>query len=402
MAKVPALLLRGFHAALVSAPALLPTPGRAQSEFPSRPIKLVVPFPAGGGIDTTARVVAQALGGVLGQQILVQNQGGAGGAIATDAVVKAEPDGYTLLYHSTTGIVHAAVTEKLPYEWMRDLASVAIVTRFAPVMIVSPNLPVKDLREFIALLKANPGRYSFASSGTGTAVHLAVELFKQKAGVDIVHVPYRGTGAAMPDLLTGRIAMMIDGVPVQTENIRVGTVRALAVTTSMRSPSIPDIPTMKEAGLDYEVPFWTAIYAPIRTPQPIVEKLTAAIDKAVHEDAVVGRLADVGTEAIGSSAAELDALTRQQFALYRDIVRSNRSLLGAQWLTAPTSLPAKGSRRSARRSPPVAALPGSASRPSRVPARAWWRACHRRPRPGSRTGATWSARATAAHRASLP
>jgi tripartite-type tricarboxylate transporter receptor subunit TctC len=226
--------------------------------------------------------------------------------------------------------VHAAVTEKLPYEWMRDLASVAIVTRFAPVMIVSPNLPVKDLREFIALLKANPGRYSFASSGTGTAVHLAVELFKQKAGVDIVHVPYRGTGAAMPDLLTGRIAMMIDGVPVQTENIRVGTVRALAVTTSMRSPSIPDIPTMKEAGLDYEVPFWTAIYAPIRTPQPIVEKLTAAIDKAVHEDAVVGRLADVGTEAVGSSAAELDALTRQQFALYRDIVRSNRSLLGAQ------------------------------------------------------------------------
>jgi tripartite-type tricarboxylate transporter receptor subunit TctC len=183
---------------------------------------------------------------VLGQQILVQNQGGAGGAIATDAVVKAEPDGYTLLYHSTTGIVHAAVTEKLPYEWMRDLAPVAIVTRFAPVMIVSPNLPVKDLREFIALLKANPGRYSFASSGAGTAVHLAEELFKQKAGVDIVHVPYRGTGAAMPDLLTGRIAMMIDGVPAQTENIRVGTVRALAVTTSTRSPSIPDIPTNHE------------------------------------------------------------------------------------------------------------------------------------------------------------
>jgi tripartite-type tricarboxylate transporter receptor subunit TctC len=309
---------------------LLPTPGRAQSEFPSRPIKLVVPFPAGGGIDTTARVVAQALGGVLGQQILVQNQGGAGGAIATDAVVKAEPDGYTLLYHSTTGIVHAAVTEKLPYDWMRDLAPVSIVTRFAPVMIVSPSLPVKDLREFIALLKANPGRYSFASSGAGTAVHLAEELFKQKANVDIVHVPYRGTGAAMPDLLTGRIAMMIDGVPAQTENIRVGTVRALAVTTSTRSPSIPEIPTMKEAGLDYEVPFWTAVYAPIRTPPPIVEKLTAAFDKAAHEDAVVKRLADVGTEAVGSSAAELDALTRQQFALYRDIVKSNRSLLGAQ------------------------------------------------------------------------
>jgi tripartite-type tricarboxylate transporter receptor subunit TctC len=330
MPKVPALLLRVFGAAIACAAMVLPTPGRAQSEFPSRPIKLVVPFPAGGGIDTTARVVAQALGGVLGQQILVQNQGGAGGAIATDAVVKAEPDGYTLLYHSTTGIVHAAVTEKLPYDWMRDLAPVSIVTRFAPVMIVSPNLPVRDLSEFIALLKANPGRYSFASSGAGTAVHLAEELFKQKAGVDIVHVPYRGTGAAMPDLLTGRIAMMIDGVPVQTENIRAGTVRALAVTTSTRSPSIPNIPTMKEAGLDYEVPFWTAIYAPIHTPDPIVEKLTAAVDKAVHEDAVVKRLADVGTEAIGSSAPELDALTRQQFALYRDIVKRNPALLGTQ------------------------------------------------------------------------
>jgi tripartite-type tricarboxylate transporter receptor subunit TctC len=330
MAKVRALLRHAVPAALVCAAVLLPVAGRAQAEFPSRPIKLVVPFPAGGGIDTTARVMAQELGGVLGQQILVQNQSGAGGAIATDAVVKAEPDGYTLLYHSTTGIVHAAVTEKLPYDWMRDLAPVSIVTRFAPVMIVSPALPVKNLQEFIALLKANPGRYSFASSGTGTAVHLAEELFKQKAGVDIVHVPYRGTGAAMPDLLTGRIAMMIDGVPAQTENIRAGAVRALAVTTSTRSPSIPDIPTMKEAGLDYEVPFWTAIYAPIRTPQPIVEKLTAAVDRAVHEDGVVKRLADVGTEAVGSSAAELDALTRQQFALYRDIVKSNRSLLGAQ------------------------------------------------------------------------
>jgi tripartite-type tricarboxylate transporter receptor subunit TctC len=330
MAKVPALLPRAAVMCLAVCAALLPTPAQAQTEFPSRPIKLVVPFPAGGGIDTTARVMAQALGGLLGQQILIQNQGGAGGAIATDAVVKAEPDGYTLLYHSTTGIVHAAVTEKLPYDWMRDLAPVSIVTRFAPVMIVSPTLPVKRLQEFIALLKANPGRYSFASSGAGTAVHLAEELFKQKAGVDIVHVPYRGTGAAMPDLLTGRIAMMIDGVPAQTENIRNGTVRALAVTTSVRSPSIPDIPTMKEAGLDYEVPFWTAIYAPIRTPQPVLEKLAAAIDRAVHEDAVVKRLADVGTEAVGSSPAELDALTRQQFALYRDIVKSNRALLGGQ------------------------------------------------------------------------
>jgi len=305
-------------------------PACAQVEFPTRPIKLVVPFPAGGGIDVTARIAAQALGDVLGQQVVVQNQGGAGGAIATDSVVKSEPDGYTLLYHSTTGIVHAAVTDKLPYDWMRDLAPVSIVTRFAPVMIVSPTLPVKDLREFIALLKANPGKYSFASSGTGTAVHLAEELFKQKAGVDMLHVPYRGTSAAMPDLLTGRVAMMIDGVPVQTQNIRNGTVRALAVTTSTRSPSIPDVPTMKEAGLDYEIPFWTAIYAPAHAPKPIIEKLTEAVAKAMRQDGAVRRLAEVGTEAVGSSASELDALTRQQFELYRGIVQNDKSLLGAQ------------------------------------------------------------------------
>jgi tripartite-type tricarboxylate transporter receptor subunit TctC len=319
------ILLFGIWILLVGA-----APACAQAEFPTRPIKLVVPFPAGGGIDVTARIAAQALGDVLGQQVVVQNQGGAGGAIATDSVVKSEPDGYTLLYHSTTGIVHAAVTDKLPYEWMRDLAPVSIVTRFAPVMIVSPTLPVKGLREFIALLKANPGKYSFASSGTGTAVHLAEELFKQKAGVDMLHIPYRGTSAAMPDLLTGRVAMMIDGVPVQTQNIRNGTVRALAVTTSTRSPSIPDVPTMKEAGLDYELPFWTAIYAPAHAPKPIIEKLTEAVAKAMREDGVVRRLAEVGTEAVGSSAGELDALTRQQFELYRGIVQNDKSLLGAQ------------------------------------------------------------------------
>lgn len=319
-----------FSLALALSSFMSAVPAGAQNDFPSRPIKMVVPFPPGGGIDVTARIAAQAMTEVLGQQIVVQNQGGAGGAIATDSVVKATPDGYTLLYHSTTGIVHAAVTDNLPYDWMRDLAPVSIVARFAPVMIVSPTLPVDNLKGFIALLKANPGKYSFASSGTGTAVHLAEELFKQKAGVDMIHVPYHGTVAAMPDLLAGRVAMMIDGVPVQTENIRKGIVRALAVTTSTRSPAIPDVPTMKESGLDYEVPFWTAIYVPIQTPKPIIEKLAAAIGKAMREDAVIQRLAAVGTEAVGSSPSELDGLTHQQFDLYRGIVRNNKSLLGSQ------------------------------------------------------------------------
>ena len=166
---------------------------------------MYVPFPPGGGIDVTARIFADKASEILGQQIVIINQGGGGGAIATDEVVRAEPDGYTLLYHSVTGIVHASVTPKLPYDWLRDLAPVSLITRFAPVMIVSPSLPVKDMKDFIALLKANPGKYSYGSSGTGTAVHLITELFKEKAGVDIVHVPYHGTVAVLPDLMSGRV-----------------------------------------------------------------------------------------------------------------------------------------------------------------------------------------------------
>jgi tripartite-type tricarboxylate transporter receptor subunit TctC len=311
--------------------AALTTSGAlAQSDFPNRPIRMLVPFAPGGGIDITARITAQSLSNVLGQQVVIQNQGGAGGALATDTVAKSEPDGYTLLYHSTSGIVHAAVTPKLPYDWMRDLAPISIATRFAPVMVISPTLPTKDLKGFIALLKADPGKFSYASSGAGTALHLGVELFKQKAGVDILHVPYRGTAAAMPDLLSGRIAMMLDGVPVQTPNIRAGTIPAVAVTTRQRSPAIPDVPTMIESGIDVELPFWTAIYAPAKTPKPIIERLNAAIAKAMKDNGTINRLAEVGTESVGSTVAETDALTQQQFALYRGIIERDKSLLGGQ------------------------------------------------------------------------
>jgi tripartite-type tricarboxylate transporter receptor subunit TctC len=305
-------------------------PARAQSDYPSRPIKMYVPFPPGGGIDVTARIFADKASEILGQQIAIINQGGGGGAIATDAVVRADPDGYTLLYHSVTGIVHASVTPDLSYDWLRDLAPVSLVTRFAPVMIVTPSLPVKDMKDFIALLKANPGKYSYGSSGTGTAVHLITELFKEKAGVDILHVPYRGTVAVLPDLMSGRVVMMIDGVPAETNNIRNGTVRALAVTTATRSPSLPDIPTMREAGVDYEAPFWTGLYAPIKTPKEIVDRLSAAANKAMQDPAVIKRLADIGTESVGSTPAGLDADTRTQFALYRKLVKDNPSLLSGQ------------------------------------------------------------------------
>ena len=296
----------------------------AQDAYPSKPIKLVVPLAAGGGIDFTARTTAQKLSDVLGHQVVVENQGGAGGTIGVGAVVRAAPDGYTLLYHSVTGVVSSVVGKDLPYDWLRDLAPVSLVTRFAPVLIINPSLPANDLKQFIALAKANPGKFSYGSSGAGTAIHLASELFKAAAGVDIVHVPYRGNAGVMPDLLAGRIAMLIDGVPPQVKNIESGLVRALAVTTRTRAAALPNVPTMIEQGIDYEVPYWTAIYAPAATPKPIIEKLAAEIAKTMRDPGVVARLKDAGTEAVGSTPQELDTFNRDQFALYHRIVQDPR------------------------------------------------------------------------------
>lgn len=302
----------------------------AQDGYPGKPIKLIVPLAAGGGIDFTARTTAQKLSDVLGQQVVVENQGGAGGTIGVNAVARAAPDGYTLLYHSVSGVVSAAVGKDLPYDWLRDLAPVSLVTRFAPVLIINPSLPARDLKEFIALAKANPGKFSYGSSGAGTAIHLASELFKAAAGVDIVHVPYRGNAGVMPDLLAGRIAMLIDGVPAQAKNIESGVVRALAVTTRTRTPALPNVPTMMEQGLDYELPYWTAIYAPAATPKPIIDKLAAGIAATMKDAGVVGRLNAAGTEAVGSTPQEFDTFNRDQFTLYRRIVQDPRLKLNLQ------------------------------------------------------------------------
>ena len=321
MSRLVAWLAAALAAAALTAPCVA-------QDYPSRPIKLIVPLAAGGGIDFTARVMAQKLSDVIGQQVVVENQGGAGGTIGINAVARSAPDGYTLLYHSVSGVVSSVVGKDLPYDWLRDLVPVSLITRFAPVLVINKELPAQTLKEFIALAKENPGKYSYGSSGAGTAIHLASELFKLQAGVDIVHVPYRGNAGVMPDLIAGRIAMLIDGVPAQAKNIQSGVVRALAVTTRQRSPALPDVPTTIEQGVDYEVPYWTAVFAPAATPKPVVDKLSAQIAKAMKDPEVVERLKVVGTEAVGSSPAEMDALNRNQLALYQKIVQDPRLQLG--------------------------------------------------------------------------
>jgi len=295
------------------------------NSYPKHAIKLIVPFSAGGGIDMIARIAAERMGEALGQPIIVQNQGGGGGVVASRSVVQAQPDGYTLIFHSvSSAVVNATVRKDLGYDPIKDFAPVSLIAQFPLVMIINPDVPAKTLPEFIDLLKKNPGKYSYGSSGVGSGIHLAGELFNKLAGVQMQHIPYKGTSAALTDLLAGRIAMQIDGVPPQVQNIRSEQVRPLAVTTTERSEVLPDVPTMIESGLSgYDLPFWVAIYAPNGTPQPIIDKLAKSAGTAMHDPKAVERLKTLGTVGVGSSPQELDEFWKKQLNLYSDIVKNS-------------------------------------------------------------------------------
>ena len=294
----------------------------AQDSWPSRPIKLVVPLTAGGGVDMMARLTAQQLSDQLGQQVVVENQGGAGGTIAANMVARARPDGYTLIFQSVSAaVVNALVYANLPYDPIKDLIPVTLAGTFPLVLVANPDVPAKDLGGLIALLKANPGKYSYGSSGVGTMPHLAGELFKSMAGVDVVHVPYRGNSAIMTDLFAGRVAMMYDGPPTQLGNIQSGKVRALAITTAERSPVLPDIPPMADTLPGYAIPFWTAIFAPAGTPKEIVERIAAETNKAMKHPEVLRRYGEIGVVGVGSSPQELDRFWRQQLDYLGKIVK---------------------------------------------------------------------------------
>jgi tripartite-type tricarboxylate transporter receptor subunit TctC len=320
-------MMRAHHVsrALVALTALVGASGlpvSAQEGWPSRPIKMLVPLSAGGGVDMMARLTAQHLGHQLGQQVVVENQGGAGGTIASNQVAHARPDGYTLIFQSvSSAVVNAHVYKSLPYNPVKDLVPVTLAASFPLVLVVNPDLPAKDFGELIRLLKANPGKYSYGSSGVGTMPHLAGELFKSMAGVDVVHVPYRGNSAILSDLFAGRVAMMYDGPPTQLANIQAGKVRALAITSAERSPVLPDVPPMGDTLPGYAIPYWTAIFAPAGTPQAIVERISADTSKAMKHPDVAARLGQIGVVGIGSSPQELDRYWHQQLDYLGRIVK---------------------------------------------------------------------------------
>jgi tripartite-type tricarboxylate transporter receptor subunit TctC len=290
---------------LAAGAAVLPTISRiarAQA-YPTRPVRWVVPFPAGGTGDIAARVISQWLSEHLGQQFTIENRP-AGANISAETVANASPDGYTLLLVSAANAVNATLYDKLNFNFIRDIAPVAGILRAPNVMDLHPSVPAATVPEFLAYAKANPGKIKMASGGIGAPSHVIGELFKMMTGVDIVHVPYRGSAPAVADLIGGKVQVLFDNVPSSIEHIRAGKLRALAVTTSYRAAALPDIPTMGEFVPGYEASTWFGIGAPKNTPAEIVDKLNKEINAALADPKLKGRLADLGATVFASSPAE--------------------------------------------------------------------------------------------------
>ena len=264
--------------------------------WPSRPITMIAPYPAGGGVDTVARLIADQLGPRLGQTITIDNKPGAGATIGATALARSAPDGYTLMLGSIVDYAIAPhIIKNLPFDMQRDLIPVAEVGFGTVALIVNADLPAKNLKELIAMAKAKPGELSFASSGVGGLQHLNAEMFKQMAGVDILHVPYKGTAQFMPDLLSGRIPMSIDSIPAHLPNVRAGKTRVLAVASTNRSATLPDIPTMAEAGLPgYESSTNYTVFVPAKTPAEVVQRLNSEVNAILKNEAVVAKLLSLG------------------------------------------------------------------------------------------------------------
>jgi tripartite-type tricarboxylate transporter receptor subunit TctC len=284
-----AILIAGF------AVALMATNARA-ADYPTRPIKLVVPYAAGGPTDVLGRVVGEYLGRDLKQPVIVENKAGAQGAIGAEAVARSEPDGYTLFVTAASIIVlNPMLYKKLSYDPVRDFRMLALVTDLPVVMEVHPSVPAKNVAEFVAYAKQNPGKINFGSAGTGGTIHLAGEMFKQIAGVDMVHVPYKGAGPALTDLISGNIQVMFDTLSTALPPVKSGLLRAIGVSSEARSPDLPDVPTIAESGYpDYRVSVWYGIAAPAKLPDDIAQKISASLDRGLNDDAFRASLEKIG------------------------------------------------------------------------------------------------------------
>lgn len=293
--------------------------------FPRGPVNLVVPFPPGGPTDAMARVLAQRLGDRLGQQVLIENKGGAGGSIAAEAVAKAAPDGQTLFFGTTgTMAINPSLYTKLRYDPIKDFAPVSLMATTMNVLVVNPEVPARNLGELIKLAKSKPDTLSYGSAGNGSSNHLSGELLRSSAGLQISHIPYKGSAPALVDLLGGRLTMMFDTIAQQTGNISSGKLRALAVTGPKRSPLLPDVPTAQEAGIkDFDVTIWFGVLAPAGTPAPVIDRLSKEIAAVMNAEDMKKRMQADGAEARPSTPSEFAALIRSDMAKWTPIVKAS-------------------------------------------------------------------------------
>jgi tripartite-type tricarboxylate transporter receptor subunit TctC len=306
-------------AAAIAATAVPPRVSAA--DYPTRPVRLIVGFPPGGAADIAARIVGQLLSERLGQQIIVENRPGAGTNIGTEAVVRAPPDGYTLLLVSVANTVNATLYEKLGYNFIRDIAPVASISRGPLVMEVHPSVPARSVAEFVAYAKANPGKMNMSSPGNGTPGHMAGEMFKMMTGASIVHVPYRGGGAGLTDLLSGQVQVAFDNLQTSLEHIKTGRVMALAVTAAVRSEMLPQLPTVGESVPGFEVSSWFGIGAPGNTPGVIIERLNREINGCLADPRLKARFADLGVAVLAGSPAAFGKLVTEETEKWAKVVK---------------------------------------------------------------------------------
>jgi tripartite-type tricarboxylate transporter receptor subunit TctC len=290
--------------------------------YPSRPVHWLVGFTPGGGNDIVARLMAQWLSERLGQPFVIENRPGAGTNVATEAVVHAAPDGYTLLFVAPSAAINATLYEKLNFNFIRDIAPIAGIMRIPNVMVVNPSVPARTVPEFIAYAKANPGKVNMASPGVGTSPHLSGELFKMMTGVDMVHVPYKGSAPSLTDLLGGQVQVSFATMPSSIEFIRAGKLRALAVTTATRSPALPEVPTVGEFVPGYDVSTWYGVAAPMRTPAEIIDKINKEINASLADPTMKARLADLGGIMIAGSPSDFGKFIADETEKWGKVIRS--------------------------------------------------------------------------------
>lgn len=318
--KMITSLVSGVAVCLSS--ALMVGAVHAQS-WPTKPIKFIVPYPPGGGTDVIARIVQEPLAKELGQQVIIDNRGGAGGSIGSALAAQSPSDGYTVLFTLSSHTINPAFYPRLPFDTEKDFSPVVTIASLPQILVANPNFPAKTVKEVIEMAKAKPGSISYASVGNGSPGHLAGAMMATDAGVDMVHIPYRGGGPAITDVIAGQVPLLWVSIPAAAQFVKSGKVKALAVSTVKRSAVFPDVPTMAESGFkDFEVDSWYAMFVPASTPKPIVERLNKAALKVLAQPEVKEKLLSQGAEAVGDSPSQLGAVVKKEIAKWKQVVKA--------------------------------------------------------------------------------